>query len=346
MMKSIILTAFFLSLSTNLPANAEPSRSRTEVEKKKNKPADPPCSVTPSLSLLDETSLHPDKETLVSAAWLARAVQLENSSREQAWKKLPETPKQVHDLYAGPFGLHATMLEFEHSILVMYRGTQDPLDYVLNAMIYTSPGWIHDLPGWVHNGFLSNFGMTWRKLRGTLRKINEDRRKNIVFASHSLGGVMSQYAAWRLENDGFRVSRIFAFQSPNGGDNKFKAQFDGRFSGRTFNVLFGDDITPFIPPSRSAVKAFAAATTRPLAGTLALVARKANYEALSGRLEVLDDGEVTESTLSTEQSFWQTYKSKTGGKGFPFGLSGSSRFVSDHNIDRVVCALAKSPSLD
>ncbi len=310
---------------------------------KKQRPTEPPCTVAPTLSFLEESTLAPARQDLISASWFARVVQLEQAQRDEAWKKLPEKPKTVRDLYAGPFGLHATVLEFDHSILVMYRGTQDPLDYVLNALIYTSPGWIHGLPGWVHKGFLTNFGMTWKKLRGTLREMNEDRKKNVVFASHSLGGVMSQYAAWRLERDGFRISRVFAFQSPNAGDKKFKAEFDGRFAGRAVNVLYGSDITPFIPPSRSAVEAFARATTRPLAGTLALVAKTANYEALDGRFEVGTDGELTESNLSTEQSFWQTYKSKTGGKGFPFGLSATSHFVADHNIDRVVCSLARLP---
>jgi hypothetical protein len=347
MTKDLLLIGLVSLLTVNNIAAAAPrSGSLGEASLAKKKPADPPCSVTPDLSLLEESGFQPDQQTLVSAAWLARAVQLEDELRAQAWKKLPESPKLIRDLYAGPFGLHATVLEFEHSILIMYRGTQDPLDYVLNAMIFTSAGWIHGLPGWVHNGFLTNFGLTWRQLRNTLHQINADRKKNLVFASHSLGGVMSQYAAWRLENDGFRISRIFAFQSPNAGDRKFKERFDDRFSGRAINILYGDDITPFIPPSRSAVRDFSAATTRPLAGALSLVARKANYEALNGRFSVKSDGEVTESTAAAEQMFWQNYKSKTGGRGFPLGLSAASGFVSDHNIDRVVCALANSPAQD
>lgn len=341
MIKNLTVHGFILPLLFALQMSG-PARAATtsfEIQKEK-KSIEPPCLVTPTLSLLEESALSPSRENYISAAWFARAVQLETKSRNASWEKLSEKPKSVYDLYAGPFGLHATILDFESSILIMYRGTQDPLDYVLNALFYTSPGWIHDLPGWVHNGFLTNFGLTWRKLRSTLGKINGDRKKNLVFASHSLGGAMSQYAAWRLSNDGYRVSRIYAFQSPNSGDHKFKREFDGRFSGRTFNLLYGDDITPYIPPSRTAVDAFAAAATRPLSGVLKLIAKKANYEAVSGRYELLSDGVIDESNFSSEELFWGGYREKSGGKGFPLGLSPSSSFVSDHNIDRVLCKLA------
>ena len=109
------------------------------------------------------------QEDQTPAAWFARAVQLEDDQREIAWKSLHVAPVSIHDLRAGSFGLHTTVLEFEKSILVMYRGTQNPLDYILNALIYRSPGWVHGLPGWIHTGFLSNFGLSWRALRPLIK---------------------------------------------------------------------------------------------------------------------------------------------------------------------------------
>ena len=52
---------------------------------------------------------------------------------------------------------------------------------------------------------------------------------------------MSHFAGWKLEEEGVRVSKIFAFQSPTGGDVHFKKAFDACFSGRTFNTLYGND---------------------------------------------------------------------------------------------------------
>lgn len=345
-MRMLAFTVFVCQLlAAAIPATAVAAESPTSAvevlkPKKQPRPAQPPCAFSPSLNFLDEHRLGVTQEHLASAAWFARAVQLDDTQRALAWKSLSTQPKAIHDLYAGPFGLHATVLEFEKNILVMYRGTQDPLDYVLNAVIYTSPGWIHGLPGWVHTGFLSNFGLTWRRLKNLLGTLAADGR-SVVFASHSLGGAMSQFAAWRLENAGLRVSHIYAFQTPNAGDRKFKQKFDERFAGRAQNTLYGDDITPFIPPSRSSVEDFVQATTKPLAGVLALVAKKANYAALDGRLEIRSDGELKEGVETSESSFWQTYREKSGGKGFPLGLSSTSGFVKDHNIDFVLCSLAK-----
>lgn len=328
---------------THAPVSAAPRDTLPPVplKKKPERPAEPPCAVKADPAAFDDLTLGTSQEELITAAWFARAVQLNNAEREKSWNSLQVRPEKVSDIYAGPFGLHATVLEFEDNIVVAYRGTQDPLDYVLNALIYTTPGWIHNLPGWVHKGFLTNFGLSWRRMRSLLRESSESG-KNIVFASHSLGGAMSQYAAWRLEQEGIRVGKIFAFQTPTAGDVKFKKAFDERFSGRAFNTLYGDDITPFIPPSRSSVGPFAKASLRALSGTLATVARLANYATLEGRLEISADGELKRGQESAEDDFWNTYKQKSGGKAFPQGLGATSGFVKDHNIDLVLCSLARS----
>lgn len=346
MRPAIALLAFLVVAQTAPLAQADeqelnrPSNDQTNgLEFKKKPKENPTCEFKPTLDFLDELNPGTNRDDLTSAAWFARAVQLDTEQRTAAWKSLTQAPLSIHDLYAGPFGLHATILEFEKHVLVMYRGTQDPLDYVLNAFFYTTPGWIHNLPGWVHKGFLTNFGMTWHQLRTKLKTLTEGG-KDVVFASHSLGGAMSQYAALRLEKEGIHIGRIFAFQSPNAGDKTFKKEFDKRFSGKAFNVIYGNDITPFIPPSRDAVRAFVAASTRPLAWTLGLIARKANYAALEGRMRLESDGNLREGWDEEEMNFWDRYRAHSGGKGFPLGLSGSSDFVRDHNIGKVLCALA------
>jgi hypothetical protein len=301
----------------------------------------PACQLRANLDFLDETGVGTSQLSLTSAAWFARMVQLDRQQRQAAWNSLPVKPLFIDDVIAGPFGLHATVLTFPEHVLVMYRGTQDPLDYVLNALIYTTPGWIHGLPGWIHNGFLSNFGMTWRKMRRLLKQRTEDGR-DIVFASHSLGGAMSQYAAWRIENEGLHVRRIFAFQSPNPGDQHFRRAFDERFYGRAFNTLYGDDLTPFLPPPRAAVGEFAQATAKLLAGPLALIARIANYSSVGARYAITKDGALNDVTPEWDLEFWRSYKQKSGGKPFPMGLSARSGLVADHNMDRVMCSLAKN----
>lgn len=302
-----------------------------------------PCQLQPSLNLLSGTNGFFSQEQLASAAWFARAVQLPDSERREHWNSLTESPLSIKDIYAGPFGLHATLLEFDHDVLVLYRGTQDALDYVLNGVFFTTLGWFHRLPGWVHQGFLTNFKLSARKMLATLKK-HSNAGKTVSFAAHSLGGVLSQYAAWRAEAIGVRVGRIYAFQAPNGGDVHFKKRFDRKFSGRSVNVIYGDDLTPHIPPTRAAGRSFASATTRPLAGVLRGIVHLANYGTLSGRYIISKDGflkDIPETEIqSAENEYWSRYREISGGAGFPGGLGKGSPIVRDHNISTVTCALA------
>ncbi|MBM3383359.1 MAG: hypothetical protein FJY29_13120 [Betaproteobacteria bacterium] len=303
-----------------------------------------PCAVTPTLDFMEPSNNEPTQEELLSAAWFARAVQLPTEHRTAHWKQLKTQPLSIQDIYAGSFGLHATLLEFENRALVLYRGTQDPLDYILNATFFASPGFVHGLPGWVHKGFLINFGLSWRNLRGKLKKLAA-QGKSVSFAAHSLGGVLSQYAAWRAEKEGIVVDRIFAFQSPNPGDEKFKLEFDKRFAGRASNLIYSDDITPHMPPARIAVREFSDASMRILSGALSAIVRQAKYTPLTERYRLAADGTVAHlhnlEWAEDERNFWRLYREKARGQAFPKGLGPDSTFVADHNIEKVVCTLAR-----
>lgn len=339
---TVLPAVLLLTLVPHWPLYAEQLEMRVAATEKLLKL---PCELQPSLNLLSGTPGFFSREQLASAAWFARAVQLPEEQRQSHWDSLIEKPQGVTDIHAGPFGLHATILEFDHDVLVLYRGTQDALDYVLNGVFFTTPGLFHRLPGWVHQGFLTNFKLSARQLLAALRK-HSNAGKTVHFAAHSLGGVLSQYAAWRAESIGVKVGRIYAFQAPNAGDVNFKRKFDQRFEGRSVNILYGDDLTPHIPPTKSSAVSFAAAAARPLAGLLKGIVQVANYGSLSGRYVVTYKGilrEVPDAEIQSEENeYWSRYREMSGGVGFPRGLGKTSTIVSDHNISSVTCALAAS----
>ncbi len=344
--RSKFVVAGLLLFSLPIAASPrQPNVSNKTQEKKSKLSKILPCRVKPNLDFMNAANGEYAHEHFLSAAWFARAVQLPNETRKQHWQALEQQPISIKDFYAGPFGLHATLLEFDRKVLLLYRGTQDPLDYILNAAFFTSPGWVHRLPGWVHKGFLINFGLSWRQIRGTLKQM-ADQGKTVTFAAHSLGGVLSQYAAWRAEEDGIAVDRIYAFQAPNAGDETFRDAFENRFAGRSANLIFGEDLTPHIPPTRESFREFADATMRVLSGPLSAIVRQAKYAALAERFRLSDSGHVeavaTEDIVRSEKAFWSSYKQKTGGKAFPKGLGPESAFIADHNVERVVCTLAKA----
>jgi len=309
------------------------------------KTQEPPCQFVPSMDFMSEHARAFDRVNMTSAAWFARTVQLTDDLRNQAWQSLAVKPQRVLDFVAKPFGLHSTLLEFDDQVLVLYRGTEDVLDYVLNGTFFTTKGDKHGLPGWVHEGFLINFYLSWARVRNALKEATE-AGKSIVFASHSLGGVLSQYAAWLAESEGMKVIRVYAFQAPNPGDSQFKSAFDERFAGRASNTLYGDDVTPHIPPIFESAEAFGKASLKPLASTLVKLLDKANYGALAGRFGLDAQGNqspISESRLpSSEIEYWTAYQKKMGGQPFPLGMNSQTPVIADHDIDRVLCALVKN----
>jgi hypothetical protein len=48
-----------------------------------------------------------------------------------------------------------------------------------------------------------------------------------------------------------------------------------------------------------------------------------------------------DAIVQDEINYWNSYQSKSGGKPFPLGLGAESPFIRDHDIDRVLCSLAK-----
>ncbi|MEN9529892.1 MAG: hypothetical protein RI932_1765 [Pseudomonadota bacterium] len=337
--------SFFLCVSGPLSAYAN-TQNKPPLFSTFVKNAPPPCEVpAPNFDFMGEPSRPFSFANLTSAAWFARQVQLTAGYRQEAWAKLPLKPLRVQDFQADPWGLHATLLEFDDKVLVMYRGTEDVLDYVLNGTFYTTrKGRESGLPGWVHEGFFFNFRLSWSRVLEALRESTQTG-KSVVFVGHSLGGVMSQYAAWLAENEGMKVMRVYSFQSPNPGDIEFKAAFEERFAGRHSNTLYGEDVTPHIPPILEAADAFGKASIKKVGDLVAGLAKRARYGALNERLVIAEDGTYrsvpVDAIVQDEINYWNSYQSKSGGKPFPLGLGAESPFIRDHDIDRVLCSLAK-----
>jgi hypothetical protein len=340
--RSYVLAVVISSTSAALSGSA--AADGNAVFKNFVKTEDPPCRFTPTSGFMKESYSGYADMQMASAAWFARTVQLIDEPRGAAWDNLPEKPIAVRDFLVKGFGLHATLLDFSDRVLLLYRGTEDALDYILNGVFYTTNGEPHGLPGWVHEGFLVNFKMSWPEVRAALKDAAAQGKK-IIFSSHSLGGVMSQYAAWLLESEGVPVSRIYAFQSPNSGDLEFKTAYESRFAGRSSNVLYGEDVTPHIPPVFQSADAFSASIPKVLSGLAGRLLKKARYGTSGDRFVVADEGVnvkiPSEQVAAKEVEYWSSYLGKSGGKPFPLGLGSDSPFTADHDVDKVLCSLVK-----
>ncbi|MEY2987992.1 MAG: hypothetical protein RJB13_1513, partial [Pseudomonadota bacterium] len=159
LLNSILSLFFVASLSVHV---ARASADRTPVSSFVKR-GPPPCSVdAPNEEFMEPSARNFSVRNIESAAWFARQIQLTSGLRNAAWDRLPKAPLKVREFELPRWGLHAVLFEFEKHVLVVYRGTEDVLDYVLNAAFYTTrKGQELGLPGWVHEGFLTNFKLTW-----------------------------------------------------------------------------------------------------------------------------------------------------------------------------------------
>jgi hypothetical protein len=341
-LNSMLLMFFAASLSVQgVSAHADSTTLAPFVKK-----GPPPCAVDiPNEEFMSADAKHFSVRNIESAAWFARQVQLTSGLRSAAWKSLSKAPLRVQEFELPRWGLHAVLFEFEQHVLVVYRGTEDVLDYVLNAAFYTTrKGRELGLPGWVHEGFFINFKLSWEKLFGAIQA-SASGGKTVTFAAHSLGGALSQFAAWILEERGIRVNKIYAFQSPNAGDVEFQKEFELRFGDKHINTLYGDDVTPHIPPVLEAADSFARAVVKPLGGVLGRLIKAAHYSGIGQRYIVNRDGSQilipSESVNAHEVQYWDSYLEKSGGKPFPLSLSPDSSFIVDHDMDNVLCTLTQ-----
>lgn len=341
------LFAGFVSVMLTLHASAaiaEPDSLVSAFVKR----GPPPCEVdVPSYDFLNDDNKNFSVRNIQSAAWFARQIQLTSGLRNAAWMSLPTRPLNVREFELERWGLHAVLLEFEEHVLVVYRGTEDVLDYILNAAFYTTrKGRELGLPGWVHEGFLTNFKLSWDDMVIAIKEAASGG-KTVSFAAHSLGGALSQFAAWILEEEGLRVGKVYAFQSPNAGDIEFQRAFESRFGDRHVNTLFGDDVTPHIPPVFEAADAFTRAVVKPLGGVLGRLVKAAQYGGIGQRFIVNRDGSQilipSENVNAHEIRYWESYLEKSQGKPFPLSLSPNSAFIVDHDMDNVLCTLSKLP---
>lgn len=335
-----VLSVILLSQAGSVYAEAGDSLSHFV------KKGPPPCVVdVPSLDFLRSDQRDFSVRNIRSAAWFARQIQLTTELRQDAWRSLSDKLINVTEFELNRWGLHATLLEFDEQLLVVYRGTEDALDYVLNAAFNTTrKGHELGLPGWVHEGFLINFKLSWDKLLTAIRA-SASSGKTVSFAAHSLGGALSQFAAWILEEQGIRVGKIYAFQSPNAGDVEFQKEFEKRFGERHINTLYGEDVTPHIPPVFEAADAFGRVVVKPLGGLLGLLAKRAHYGGVGLRYIINRDGSQilvpSENVAAHEVNYWDTYLEKSNGQPFPLSLSPDSPFIMDHDMDHVLCTLMK-----
>jgi hypothetical protein len=326
---SVVRAAFVASILSPLAAlagvSAEPSSTVCEIPQMER-----------SFNALEDIS-SPSNSLLGS--WLAWTIQLTTEQFKAQLLKAPFPVRSVQMLSLRRWGDQGAIVESDEFDLVMFKGTQDKLDAILDADFVTVDGTRLGLPGRVTHGFSVGFGALWPQVTEALLKIRSGN-KPIWLVGHSLGGVYSQYTAYRLLNDGFDVKAVYGFAAPVPGNADFAAAYNAMLGDVTFVSSFGLDITPHVPPLTSNGSDFLASLPRVLRGVAGEILRHQRYASV-GRYFLQGDtrGDLVEvaDRLDAESQYWR--KVSASPIPLPFLFLKNRRLIQDHLIDNYLCSL-------
>lgn len=140
----------------------------------------------------------------------------------------------------------------ENYIVVSFRGTKEPRDFLTDLKIRKKPFLSKRLfrsapKGRVHRGFNGAFESIKKDLDAVLDTVEDQRTGRPIFVTgHSLGAAVAQLAACYL-SENRNIASVYTFGSPRVGDEKFSQHYERQLKDRTFLHINNSDIVTKIP---------------------------------------------------------------------------------------------------
>lgn len=161
---------------------------------------------------------------------------------------------EIPSIFSVKTDAELLLYEFPDCIIVAFRGSEDPLDYLQDAKFrlvqLNYPA--GDIAAEVHEGFLQDFDSISASLTSAIKSVPS---KPIFVTGHSLGGGIAILCASDFVRIGLPVAGVYTFGQPRVGDRLFASFYDTQKSETlsnlcsiTWRVVDQNDIVPRIPP--------------------------------------------------------------------------------------------------
>ncbi|MDJ0899888.1 MAG: lipase family protein [Xenococcus sp. MO_188.B8] len=137
----------------------------------------------------------------------------------------------------------------EEKIIVVFRGTQQKLDWLANAKLHQETWTATRKIGKVHVGFYEAFVSVCSKMEDYIKQL-WTKDQPIWVTGHSLGGALATLACAHIElqmPDEYRVAGAYTFGQPRVGNDDFADAFDERLKGRFFRIMNQNDVVCVLP---------------------------------------------------------------------------------------------------
>jgi triacylglycerol lipase len=150
-------------------------------------------------------------------------------------------------LIANDVGTAGYVVEGSDIIVIVFRGTQDELDWKtnVNARLVALQGGTR-----VHTGFFQAYWPIRDDMFDFVKRAIQDNPRPIYITGHSLGGALALMATAELANDDNAMIRdciaaCYTFGCPRAGDSSF----DIYVKAPLYRITNGVDLVPAIPPA-------------------------------------------------------------------------------------------------
>lgn len=144
-------------------------------------------------------------------------------------------------------GAGCTLAANEKEALVFLQGSNDFVDFFLNAMYFKAPYYSDGaVRGKVHYGFFVAWNIIRHQALKTIREMDPSRKKSYTVVGHSLGGALAIFLADDLFEAGYRVEKCLTAGCPRVGNAAFSRWIESRVP--TTRYVNEYDLVTTLPP--------------------------------------------------------------------------------------------------
>ena len=171
------------------------------------------------------------------------------------WELIRQLAAFCAQAYASPnivdplTGAAALVLPWQGNVLVAFRGSQSPQDFIRDAEGWLTEYRVGGVVCGVHHGFAEDWRGVQSKVVFAVKNVLHTlpATARVYITGHSLGGALAKLGALGLAAAGVPVELILTFGQPRVGDALFKAAYNAALGGRTFRVVNQNDVVPRLP---------------------------------------------------------------------------------------------------
>lgn len=244
-------------------------------------------------------------------------------------------------IYQNPsIGMRAYIAEREEFVIVAYRGTTDPFEYVSNATFITEDVPEYEEGARMHLGFWHAHSVSRDEVQDEIKALGGDS-KPVIFTGHSRGGVMAALQASYFITNGGDVPFIYTFAQPRLGNAQLSMALDNQFGDRYYRMDYVTDVTPKVPPSADVAEPLLNEGYIPF--FLANLVNDLEYDYDPGELYILSDGGdlvLDEMPQETQLDFWRDFFTTYSNLLFSLGDL-IQALPEDHVPSNYLCQLSK-----